>query len=372
MQSFRILVIVIDMTESQYLTAIYAFNYFGPARVKLLLSYYKKAKVIWKSSKDELIKVGLPEAKIFEFDNFRNGFDIEEYFERLRSLKIGVVTILDKEYPRNLKGLNGAPSVLYYKGDLTCLKNDCVAIVGSRQMTSYGREVTEKFSGELSDFGVTIISGLARGIDTSAHRACLAAGGKTAAVLGNGLDVIYPPENIGLAQAILKAKGVIISEYPLGYPALPENFAARNRIVSGLSSAVIVIEGAEKSGTLLTATHAAEQGKTVFAVPGQITSPLSKAPLFLLKNGAKIVTETKDIVDELDLQIKVDKEKIAKIAPECPEEEKLLEILKNEPLHLDELTRISGGKIAEISARLTIMEMKRMVRNMGKGVYKKQ
>jgi len=366
------LVIVIVMTDSQYLTAIYAFNYFGPARIKLLLSYFKSANKIWKSSKEKLIEIGLPQKKVIEFDDFRKSFDIEEYFDRLRNLKIEVVTILDKEYPRSLKGLSGAPSVLYYKGDLTCLKSDCVAIVGSRQMTSYGREVTEKFSGELSDFGVTIISGLARGVDTFAHRACLAAGGKTAAVLGNGLDTIYPSENTGLSQAILKAKGVIISEYPLGYPALPENFAARNRIVSGLSSAVIVIEGAEKSGTLLTATHAAEQGKTVFAVPGQITSPLSKAPLFLLKNGAKIATETKDILDELDLQIKVDKEKIKKIAPDNPQEEKLLEILENEPLHLDELTRISGGKIPEISARLTIMEMKGMVRNMGKGVYKKQ
>lgn len=361
----------IVMTESQYLTAVYAFNYFGPARVKLLLSYFKKAKIIWNSSKKELIKIGLPEARVSEFDNFRKNFDIEKYFDRLRNLKIGVVTILDKDYPRNLKGLTGTPSVLYYKGDLTCLKADCVAIVGSRQMTSYGREVTEKFSGELSDFGITIISGLARGIDTSAHRACLVVGGKTAAVLGNGLDIIYPPENIGLSQAILKAGGVIISEYPLGYPALPENFASRNRIVSGLSSAVIVIEGAEKSGTLLTATHAAEQGKTVFAVPGQITSPLSKAPLFLLKNGAKIVTETKDILDELDLQVKVDKEKIKKIAPDTPQEEKILHILENEALHLDELVRISGSKTPEISARLTIMEMKGMVRNMGKGIYKK-
>ena len=321
------------MTERQYLTAIYAFNYFGPARIKLLLSYFKKAEKIWKSPKGKLIEVGLPEGKVFAFDNFRKEFDIEKYFKRLRELKIKVVTILDKNYPANLKGLTGAPSVLYYKGDLSCLRNVSVAIVGSRQMTSYGREVTEKFSGELSDFGVTIISGLARGVDTCAHRACLAAGGKTAAVLGNGLDTVYPPENVGLSQAIIEAKGVIISEYPLGYPPFPENFAARNRIVSGLSSAVVVIEGAEKSGTLLTASHAAEQGKTVFAVPGQITSLLSKAPHFLLKNGAMVATETKDI--------------------------------------LDELVKISGGKIAEISDRLTIMEKKGVVKSMGKGVCKK-
>ncbi|MCX6704678.1 MAG: DNA-processing protein DprA [Candidatus Woesebacteria bacterium] len=307
------------MTESQYLTAIYAFNYFGPARVKLLLSYFKKAKIIWECSKEELIETGLPEEKVFAFDDFRKNFDIEKYFKRLSDLKIGVVTVLDKDYPRSLKGLDGAPSVLYHKGTLNSLEANSVAIVGSRQMTSYGKEVTEKFSGELAGFGVTIISGLARGVDTFAHRACLAAGGMTVAVLGNGLDSIYPPENVGLAQAIIKAKGALISEYPLGYPALPENFASRNRIISGLSSAIIVIEGAEKSGTLLTAAHAAEQGKTVFAVPGQITSPLSRAPLFLLKNGAKIATETKDILDELDMHVKVDKEKIKRIAPDSPQ-----------------------------------------------------
>ncbi len=184
------------MTESQFLTAIYAFNYFGPARVKLLLSYFKKAKIIWKCSKEELTEIGLPEEKVFAFDVFRKNFDIEKYFKRLSDLKIGVVTVLDKDYPRSLKGLDGAPSVLYYKGTLNSLEANSVAIVGSRQMTSYGREVTERFSGELASFGVTIISGLARGVDTFAHRACLAAGGRTVAVLGNGLDSIYPPKTL--------------------------------------------------------------------------------------------------------------------------------------------------------------------------------
>jgi DNA processing protein len=359
------------MTESQYLTAVYAFDYFGPARVKLLLSYFKSAKKIWNSSKAELIETGLSEKKVLDFDKFRDGFDIEKYFNRLEDYKIKVTTIFDAGFPKNLKDLDGAPLVLYYKGTIDSLKNNFVAIVGTRKMTSYGREVTERFSSELSNLGITIISGLARGVDTAAHRACLSVGGKTVAVLGNGLDTIYPTENTGLAEAIIKSGGAIISEYPLGYPALPVNFAIRNRIVSGLSDAVIVIEGAEKSGTLLTAGHAAEQGKTVFAVPGQITSPLSAAPLFLLKNGAKMATSVKDILDELDLQIKVDKEKIQRIAPDNKNEANLLEILENEPLHLDELVRISGRPTPEISARLTIMEMKGMVRNLGKGMYKR-
>jgi DNA processing protein len=359
------------MTENQYLVAIFAFNYFGPVRTKLLLSYFKKAQKIWTSSRDELLNTGLPENRVLAFLDFRKNFDIEKYFDRLRSYNIKVTTIFDTDFPKNLRDLDGAPMILYYKGVLDSLKTNSVAIVGTRRMTSYGREVTERFSSGLGNLGVTIISGLARGVDTAAHKACLSVNGKTVAVLGNGLDTVYPPENTELTKAIIKSGGAIISEYPLGYPALPVNFAIRNRIVSGLSDAVIVIEGAEKSGTLLTAGHAAEQGKTVFAVPGQITSPLSAAPLYLLKNGAKIASSVKDILDELDFQIKVDKEKIQEIIPDTPEEANLLQILENEPLHLDELVRISGRKTSEISARLTIMEMKGMVKNLGQGIFRK-
>ena len=359
------------MTELQYLTAVYAFNYFGPARVKLLLSYFKKARNIWLAKNSELIEIGLSKDKVSEFDEFRKKFDIEDYFRQLKGLKIGVVTILDEKYPENLKGLEGAPSVLYFKGCLKSSDVNSIAIVGSRKMSSYGREVAQKFSAELASFGVAIVSGLAKGIDTAAHMGALSVGGRTIAVLGQGLDSIYPPENTLLSEKIIKSGGAILSEYPLGVPALPVNFAIRNRIVSGLSAAVVVIEGAEKSGTLLTASHAAEQGKTVFAVPGQITSPMSAAPHFLLRNGAKIATCATDILEELDLQIKVDKEKIEKIMPSSKEEAKLIEILEVESLHLDELVRITGGKTAEISARLTIMEMKGMVRNLGQGIYRK-
>jgi len=359
------------VTESEYLTAICAFTYFGPVRVNLLYTYFKTAKKIWQSTTDELLETGLSEKKVQEFSDFRKNFDIKSYFEKLSKLNIKFVSFLDDDFPRALKNLDGAPVILYYKGSLKGLKSASVAIVGTRKMTSYGREVTEKFSGALSALGVTIISGLARGVDTAAHKASLATGGITVAVLGNGLDSVYPPENKNLAEEIIEKGGAILSEYPLGAPALPVNFAVRNRIVSGLSSCVLVIEGAEKSGTLLTASHAAEQGKTVFAVPGQITSPLSKAPLFLIKNGAKMATEVKDILDELDLELKVDKEKMEKVVPTGPEEANILEYLENEPLYLDELVRISGSKTSEISARLTIMEMKGLVRNLGGGKYKK-
>lgn len=300
------------MTESEYLTATYAFNYFGPAKINLLLSYFKSAGKIWLAETRELIEIGIGEARALEFDQFRKNFDIKDYFSRLKKLKINVVTILDKNYPENLKDLDGAPSVLYFKGKLKSSDINSIAVVGSRKMTSYGREIAEKFSAELASFGITIISGLARGIDTAAHKGALSVGGRTVAVLGNGLDSVYPLENTKLAEGIIENGGAIFSEYPLGYPALPVNFAVRNRIVSGMSAAVVVIEGAEKSGTLLTANHAAEQGKTVFAVPGPVTSPMSAAPHYLLKNGACLATNTRDILEELDLQVKVDKEKLEK------------------------------------------------------------
>lgn len=359
------------MTEDQYLTAICAFNYFGPARTKLLLDYFKSATDIWESKQSELIEIGLSKQKVLEFSEFRKKFDIETYFKKLEKLNIKVTTILDKNYPRNLKDLPGAPIVLYYRGNIKSANLNSIAIVGSRKITSYGREVARKFSSELASFGITIISGLAHGVDTEAHKGALSVKGRTLAVIGNGLDSIYPSENINLAKEIIENEGAVISEFPLGYPALPVNFAIRNRIVSGMSSAVIVVEGAEKSGTLLTAAHAAEQGKTVFAVPGQITSPLSYAPLYLLKNGARIATCTRDILEELDLQVRVDREKVENVMPANESEAKLIGILENEPLHLDELVRISGSKVDEVSARLTIMEMKGMVKNMGKGIYKK-
>lgn len=359
------------MTENEYLILLSTFSYFGPERIKLLISYFYSAKKVWEAKGNDLIEVGIPEKKVKEFSEFKNSFDVNFYFKKLEKLGIKFVTFLDKNFPKVLTKLDGSPVVLYYKGTLSSLQNPSVAIVGTRKMTSYGKEVAEIFSRELSRFGVTIISGLARGIDTTAHKACLEVDGTTVAVLGCGLDMVYPPENRNLGEEIIKKNGAIISEYPLGYPALPENFVVRNRIVSGLSSCVLVIEGAEKSGTLTTATHAAEQGKTVFAIPGQITSPLSKAPLFLLKNGARIATEPKDILDELNVSVKVDREKMKKIAPDSPEDVKILEILDNEPLYLDELVRISGEKTSFISARLTIMEMKGLVKNLGGGKYRK-
>lgn len=290
------------MKESEYLTAVYAFTYLGPVRTKLLLSYFKSAKKIWESPAQALIKTGIPHKKVEEFIKFRNGFDIKKYHSELKKHGVKVTTFLDSDFPKSIIELEGAPLVIYYRGSLKGLKANSVAIVGARKITPYGKAVAEKFSRGLSTLGITIISGLARGVDTVAHKACIATGGITVAVMGHGLDRVYPPENVDLSQEIVKKGGAIISEYPLGYPVFPGNFTVRNRIVSGLADCVLVIEGAERSGTLLTASHAANQGKTVFAVPGEIFSPFSKAPHFLLKNGARIATDIEDVLDEFDLE----------------------------------------------------------------------
>ena len=359
------------MTEDQYLTAIYSFNYFGPARVNLLLSYFKKAKNIWLATNADLNEINIPEKKIMEFEEYRRKFDIEDYFERLDKLQIKVLTILDKDYPSNLKEISDAPSVLYIRGNLKKSDTNSVAIVGSRMMTSYGREVAGKFAAELANFGITIISGLALGVDAEAQRAALSVGGRTVAVLASGLDIISPLTNKSLALEFMKGNGAIVSEYPLGHEPMPYDFPVRDRLISGLAKAVVVIEGRMRSGTFYTVKAAADQGRPVFAVPGPITSPASEAPNYLIQNGAKLITTAKDVMDELDFQVKVDKEKIERIIPRSVEEESLVELLRSEPLHLDELTRMSGCPTNEISARLTIMEMKGLVKNLGKGIYRK-
>lgn len=357
--------------ESRYLTAVYAFEPFGPVRIKLLLSYFKTAKKIWSASRQELLEIGLKPTLTDKFIDFRNGFDTGKYFEKLKSLSIGVVTILDKDYPQNLKGLTDAPPILYFRGEIKKSDSQAVAIVGTRMMTSYGKEIASKFASELSNYGVTIISGLALGVDAEAQRAALNAGGRTIAVLASGLDIITPTANKVLAMGIIKGNGALVSEYPLGHVPMPYDFPVRDRLISGLAKAVIVIEGRMKSGTFYTVKAAADQGRAVFAVPGPITSPTSDAPNYLIQNGVKLITKTKEVLEELHLELSVDQDAMEKVMPANSGEENLLQILEREPLHLDELVRISGSKTGDVSARLTIMEMKGLVRNLGQGVYKK-
>ncbi len=359
------------MDEDKYLVCLYSFIEFGPARTSLLINYFGSAKNAWEANKNELVKIGLRKSTVDDFVDYRNKFNPQKYFEKLKKDSIKFITINNEDYPKNLRGVEDAPLVLYLKGNLSKNDKNAVAIVGSRKMTSYGRDVTYKLSSELASLGITIISGLALGVDSEVHKSALEVSGRCIAVLAGGVDQITPRTNEWLGKKILESGGAIVSEFPVGVFPQKHFFPFRNRIISGLSKAVVIIEGMIGSGTIHTANHAAKQGKQVFAVPGPITSPTSQAPNFLIKNGAKPVTGVNDILEELNLQLKVDLEEIQKTMPSDEFETKLYEIISREPLHIDEIVRISGLGISKVSEKLSFMELKGMIKNIGNKVYKK-
>ncbi|MBI2007295.1 MAG: DNA-protecting protein DprA [Candidatus Blackburnbacteria bacterium] len=369
--------------------AFSCFPQIGPARFKLLLKYFGNAQKAWGATTQEYIKLSLKNTFIADFGRFREGFNLSSYLLRMEKLGVKVITLEDSDYPELLKKIDDSPYILYVKDggqnapalDGTgqtkhrterigqFLNSPAVAVVGTRKMTAYGREVTERLVTGLVDSGVTIVSGLALGIDAVAHKTALDAGGYTIGVLGGGLDNIYPPSNKRLAQEMnASGRGIIVSEYPLGYPYLPQNFPTRNRIIAGMAYGVLVIEGAEKSGTLLTASAAARYGREVFSVPGPVTSLMSRAPHFLIKNGAKLVEKVEDILEELDVETKHKTQRVKRELPETEEEKKLFNILKSEPIDIDSLVRMSGLATGVVLSALTIMELKGMLKNIG-GVY---
>lgn len=360
----------LNNSEKKYLISLTSYVPFGPARLNLLMEYFGNAKKVWEVDRVKLYEVGLSQKLVEGFDKYRKNFDFGRYLKKLEKLKIKVIAKEEKGYPEPLKEIPSAPILIYVRGNLD-ISGPTIAIVGARKMTAYGKEVTENFTEELTRYGFIIVSGLARGVDTVAHKTTIISKGITIAVLGGGLDSIYPPDNTKLAEKIVEEGGALVSEYPLGYPALPINFATRNRIISGLSKGVLVIEGREKSGTLLTASAAAEQGRNVFAVPGQITSPMSEAPFFLIKNGARMVLSVKDILEELSVEFAVDRKLMDKLTPNTFSEERILSTLENEPLHLDEIARISTLAVSAVLSALTVMEMKGMVKSLGNGIYRK-
>lgn len=348
-----------------------AFNVFsgiGPARFKLLLDYFKTAKKAYEARELVWRKLGLPEKLVDDFLRFRSQFNPQKFLEQVEKKGIKILTIKDKAYPELLRQISDAPPILYIKGELKPEDSLAVAVVGTRKISSYGREVTEILTRDLVVSGLTIVSGMARGVDSLAHKTAMENGGRTIAVLGCGVDLIYPPENKALYEQII-GQGAIVSEVAPGQYVAKGIFPARNRIIAGLSLGVVVTEGAEDSGALITARDAASQGREVFAVPGPITSFLSAAPSILIKEGAKLVYNVSDILEELDIKAKSKKQIAKRILPENPEEEKILKILADGQAHIDNLVRISEMKTGEVSSLLTMMEIKGKVKNLGGMVY---
>ncbi len=273
-----------------------------PIKFKELLSRQMQiAKAYW-GRKEQLEKI-IGRKAAAEFIEFRNRFEPIKKLEELKKKEIQTISLSDKNYPESLKNITDPPICLYIKGEFP--KNTLFfSVVGTRLPTPYGQQIAYKLSRKLAEAGLIIVSGLALGIDTIAHRGCLDAGEKTIAVLGCSIDRVYPTENFFLHKRIIQNKGIIISEVAPGKTVTKELFSQRNRIISGLSCGVLVIEGSERSGTLITARFAGEQGKDLFAVPGPITSTKSFVPNLLIQNGAKLVTKAEDILEEYGMKIK--------------------------------------------------------------------
>jgi DNA processing protein len=350
-----------------YIVALHTIPGLGAIRLKSLLDYFGEPQKAWLASSKEWQQIGIPKNTLVSRSQIQ--LDPLKYLDQILQSEIRVLSIYDTEYPALLKEIYDPPVVLYYKGDWTKpLSQPCVGIVGTRKISGYGRVVTETFSKALAEAGVTVVSGLARGVDGVAQQTAVNTAGQTIAVLGGGLNKIYPAENVRLAQQIVQDHGVLVSEFPPDYDSVPGNFPARNRIISGLSKGVLVTEAAIISGSLITAKEALEQGREVFAVPGPITTEGSSGTNLLLKNGAHLVTDPQDILDILNINPKASRKESKPIVVSA-DEQQILDQLSIEQRHIDELVRSCHLNPSSAAATLIRLEIKGLVKNIGGGSY---
>ena len=341
--------------------------YIGPTRIERLIRHFGDLERAWTAPAGELRRV-LDDRATDSLLATRAALSLDAELERIARAGISVITRHDPAYPRLLAEIAAPPPVLYLRGDLQPEDEVAVAVVGTRRLTSYGREVTSRLAGDLAAAGVTIVSGLARGIDGIAHQAALRAGGRTIAVLGSGVDVIYPPEHRHLADQIAE-RGALLSDYPPGRKPDAQNFPARNRLISGLSLGILIVEAPVKSGALITADFAADQSRDVFVVPGSILAAASAGCLRLLRDGARPVTSADDILEDLNLGRRREQVAVQQALPLDEDERRLHALLTAEPQHIDELAAAANLPIAHVGALLVTMELKGLVRNAGAQHY---
>ncbi len=336
----------------------------GPARLRALLDHFGDIGRAWEATPAEWREIGLDRRSIQNLLTARQELDLDRETQRVEDAELLALTWNDPRYPRLLLQIENPPPLLYVRGNLEEADDWALAVIGTRRASAYGREVTRRLAGELATAGLTIVSGLALGIDGEAHTAALDAGGRTLAVLGSGADIIYPPEHRRLAERIAD-NGALISEYPLGTPPEAHNFPARNRIISGISRAVLVTEAGAGSGALITARFAGEQGREVFAVPGSILTRRHAGANALISNGATPALASEDILRALQLEMLPQKRQVRQNLATEPGELDLLRFLSDEPRHIDEIGRAAGQPISQISSLLTLMELKGLVRQVG-------
>jgi DNA processing protein len=340
----------------------------GSVRTKKLLDYFGDLSEAWNANTVALTEAGLPPKIIKSFLKIRDEIDLEGELEKIDKLGIKVLICLDEGYPRSLLSIENPPPVLYIKGCFNDSDEYSVAVVGTRRKTSYGKQISNELAKFLASNGITVVSGLARGIDTIAHQSSLDAGGRTIAVFGSGLDVIYPPENRTLSQKIIE-NGVLVSEFYPGTQPEAINFPPRNRIISGLSKAVVIVEAGEKSGALITARFAVEQSRDVFSVPGSIYAPRSKGANRLIRDGAIPLLDFNELLLALNMDQSTEFRYVQKVLPKNDVEVLLMKTIQNEPLHIDEIKSITGLSTDIVSAGLVMMELKGFVRKVGSMTY---
>ncbi|MFQ5649221.1 MAG: DNA-processing protein DprA [bacterium] len=346
----------------------------GPNRIRSLVGHLKSAVRVLNASRTELTQVEGIDTKTAESILRSDGLTFaDEQLRRMEKCGAHVVTFWDKEYPELLKRIYDPPAFLFVRGEFKSEDKYAIAVVGTRQPTNYGRIVAEKLTQELSQSGLTIVSGLAYGIDTNAHANALNNGGRTIAVLGSGVDNIYPAENTRLAEKIANG-GAVISEYPMGAEPDRSNFPRRNRIICGLSLGVLIIEAGSKSGALITAMNALDQNREVFAVPGNIDSPKSIGTNDLIKQGAKCVMCVDDIIEELSVQLQpiLENGTHDREPTHLTEGEKtIFEHLSHEPLHVDDIAKRSGLSTSKVLSLLLTLELKNVVRQLAGKMFVK-
>lgn len=351
----------------KYLVALHTIFGLGSKKMRQLLNFFGTPENIWKAGFADLALSGIGENIARKIVSERSNINPDEEMMKLRNENIMVFSDKDSEYPPLLKQIPDNPPLIYMKGDLECLKLPLVAVVGSRKLTSYGIQAAHGFSRDLAKNGICVVSGLAFGIDACAHRGALEAKGRTIAVLGNSLDdaSIAPRSNFNLAQDILQSGGLLISEFPVPTNANKGTFPARNRIMAGMSLGTLVIEAAEKSGSLITANLALDYNREVFSVPGSIFSPQSTGTHQLIKAGAKMVCSVSDVIEELHLDCSSEVKK-KRTDVELSENEKIVyETLSHESIHIDIISKLTKLETSTISSTVAILEIKGLIKNVG-------
>jgi DNA processing protein len=354
--------------EIKYWVGFSLIPHIGRVKLSQLESHFGNLEKAWRATPSELKHAGLDRGAVNAVTYWQSKISLDEEMEKLERYGIKVLTFHDKDYPSRLKEIYDYPPLLYIRGSILPQDDWCLAVVGTRRATVYGRQVAEEIVTDLARSQITIVSGLAKGIDSIAHRSALEAGGRSLAVFGCGLDVVYPAENATLARDIIQ-QGAIISEYPLGTRPRADNFPRRNRIMSGLSLGVLVVEADETSGAMITARLALEQNREVFAVPGSILSPASNGTNHLIQEGAKLVRNYTDILEELNLTAVAQQMELKEVIPASDTEALLLKQLSAEPTHIDEVCHGTGLPVSTVSSTLSMMELKGLVKQVGNMNY---